>query len=292
MRITYWTGLAAALVMIQAACTVDKAADESRGTRTREAYAQTPAAAPALVTVSATEFAFSAPATIPAGLTTFRLVNQGRELHHVQMVRLEEGHTVEELVEAVRTGGEVLPAWAYLVGGPNAHAPGAQSEATLDLKPGQYALLCFIPSGDGVPHVMKGMVKPLTVVPATGQAQAPTPDVRMTLRDYSFEIAPEITAGRRSILVTNAAEQPHEVFVARLAPGKTPQDLLTWFDAGQQGPPPAIPVGGTTFMAPGESNQITADLEPGEYALYCFVPDARDGKPHIAHGMMRQVTVR
>lgn len=289
MRITHWTTLAAGLLLIQAACTVDKADEESRR-GTREAFAQAPATAPNLVTVTAREFAFGAPATIPAGLTTIRLVNEGKEMHHVQLIRVGEGHTAAELMEASRTEGPP-PSWVTFVGGPNAHAPGTPSDATMVLEPGEYVLVCFIPSPDGVPHMAKGMMKPLTVVPASPNAAAPTADVTMTLRDYGFDVAPEITAGKRTIEVVNAAEQSHEVFVARLEPGKTPQDLLAWIQS-QQGPPPALPMGGTTAMSKGERNQITADFTPGEYVLLCFVPDAGDGRPHVAHGMVRQFTVR
>ncbi|HYR07657.1 MAG TPA: hypothetical protein VEQ60_07805 [Longimicrobium sp.] len=289
MRYNHWTTLAAAMVFINAACTVDQAADESRGTR--EAYAQTPAAAPNLVTVTANEYAFAAPASIPAGLTTVRLVNQGKEMHHVQLVRLDPGHTVAELLELAKSEGEPIPAWARFVGGPNVHAPGAHSETTVELPAGEYALVCFIPSPDGVPHIAKGMVKPLTVTPASVEAQAPAADVRLTLTDYAFNIAPELTAGRHTLQVTNAAAQPHEFVLMRLAPGKTAQDVLAWVQA-MQGPPPATPMGGTSFLSAGESNLMTADFEAGEYALLCFVPDAKDGKPHVAHGMVRQITVR
>lgn len=289
MRTTYWTTLAAGLVLIQAACTVDDAEKQSR-TSSREAFAQAPAAAPNLVTITATEFAFGAPATIPAGATTIRLVNQGREMHHVQLVRLGKGHTVQELSRMRE--GQPIPEWVTFVGGPNAHAPGAHSEATLQLEAGEYALVCLIPSPDGVPHIAKGMVKPLTVTPAESSAQVGEADVRMTLTDYAFEIAPELTAGRHTLHVTNAASQPHEIALMRLAPGKTPQDFLAWMEAGMQGPPPAMPLGGTSLLSQGQSNRVTLDLEAGEYALFCFVPDARDGKPHVAHGMIRQITVR
>lgn len=36
------------------------------------------ATGPTVVTITATDYAFGAPDTIPAGLTTFRLANQGR----------------------------------------------------------------------------------------------------------------------------------------------------------------------------------------------------------------------
>jgi uncharacterized cupredoxin-like copper-binding protein len=288
MRNTYWTTLAAGLVLIQAACTVDGAEKQSRRS-THEAFAQAPAAAPNLVTITSTEFAFAAPASIPAGATTIRLVNQGKEMHHVQLVRLGEGHTVQELAQ-MQDGP--IPDWVTFVGGPNAHAPGGHSEATMVLEAGNYALVCLIPSPDGVPHVVKGMVKPLTVTPAESDAAVGEADVRMTLTDYAFEIAPELTAGRHTLHVTNAATQPHEIAMMRLAPGKTPQDMLAWMEAGMQGPPPAMPVGGTSLLSQGQSNTLAMDLEAGEYALLCFVPDAKDGRPHVAHGMVRQITVR
>jgi hypothetical protein len=37
---------------------------------------------------------------------------------------------------------------------------------------------------------------------------------------------------------------------------------------------------------------VPVDLEPGQYGLICFIPDAKDGKPHSAHGMTETLTVR
>jgi uncharacterized cupredoxin-like copper-binding protein len=290
MRYAHWTMLAASLALVNAACTID-GADETRGTR--EAYAATPAPAPNLVTITARDFGYDLPATLPAGLTTLRLVNQGPEMHHAQLVRLDEGHTVDELMQAMAQAGEHggMPAWARFVGGPNVPAPQAVTEATLDLRAGTYALLCFIPSPDGVPHLMKGMVKPLTVTPAQSQATLPAADVSITLTDYAYEITPEITAGRRTIRVANTAQQPHEVILVRLAPGKSAADMVAWMGT-QAGPPPGMPVSGTTLLSQGEVNHLSATLEPGEYALLCMVPDHKDGKPHVAHGMVRQITIR
>jgi hypothetical protein len=91
--------------------------------------------------------------------------------------------------------------------------------------------------------------------------------------------------------VTNAATQPHELVLMRLAPGKTAQDVLTWVQT-HSGPPPAVPMGGAAFLSAGQSNDVPVDFEPGVYVLLCFVPDVKDGKPHLAHGMVRQITVR
>ena len=50
-------------------------------------------------------------------------------------------------------------------------------------------------------------------------------------------------------------------------------------------------MGGTVGLSQGRTNYVHVDLEPAEYALLCFLPDAKDGKPHVLHGMLKQVTV-
>ena len=248
-------------------------------------------AKPAVVTITAKDFAFDAPDTIIAGATVLQLVNKGTELHHIQVARLDSGKTAADLAAAMKNPGPP-PAWFVEIGGPNAVVPGASSETTVSLTPGNYVLLCFVPGPDGMPHVMKGMVRPLTVAPATnGIALMPKGDMTITLRDYGFEFSKPLTAGRHQVLVTNAAQQPHEIVVVRLAPGKTPADVAAWVEK-MDGPPPGAPIGGTTAIASGGSNVATLDLTPGEYGLLCFINDAKDGKPHVAHGMMHQFTVR
>ena len=249
------------------------------------------AAAPNVVTFTASEYAFDAPAEIPAGLTTIRLIDKGKELHHVQLVKLDGGRTASDLMQALKKGGP-LPSWAREVGGPNTPRPGGgESNATLMLEPGNYAAVCVIPSPDGVPHVMKGMVRPLTITPSQAQgATEPQADVTMKLVDYDYQLSTPLAPGKRVIRVENGARQSHEVVIARLAPGKSAKDLVAWTEK-MQGPPPGEPIGGTTNIAPGSYNLVTLDLTPGEYALLCFAPDAKDGKPHIAHGMVKQIRV-
>jgi hypothetical protein len=36
---------------------------------------------------------------------------------------------------------------------------------------------------------------------------------------------------------------------------------------------------------------VTLTLTAGEYGLLCFIPDAKDGKPHFVHGMIKQFVV-
>ena len=249
------------------------------------------APAPPVVTVVAADYSYRMPDTVAAGMTTFRLVNRGTEMHHVAIYRLRDGHTMADLLGAMKPEAPA-PAWADALGGPNTPAPGDSTEASLELTPGHYAMICVIPAADGVPHVMKGMAHAFTVVRRPGaMAAAPATDGVLALDDYSFTFAPALRAGHHEIRVENRAKQDHEVVIVALAPGKTLNDVLAW-SANPAGPPPGRPIGGTTFFKPGAVNYLSLDLPTSEYALLCFVPDARDGQPHVAHGMAQQLSVR
>jgi uncharacterized cupredoxin-like copper-binding protein len=256
-----------------------------------------PAAAKAnIVTVVAFDYAFQAPDTIPAGTTTFRLINKGPDLHHLYIVKLEAGKTLGDYAAAMQAPNAKPPAWAIDVGGPNTPMPGRESNATLALDAGRYVLICVIPAmKDGQPHFMKGMLKELLVAPAGDvrapqQAGEPRPDITLTLSDYDFALSAPITAGTRTIRVRNAAAQSHEVSIAKLNPGVTAKQLLAAIGK-PQGPPPGVILGGVTGMAKGRHNDFTLTFDKGDYALICFWPDSKDGKPHFVHGMIKQIRV-
>lgn len=256
------------------------------------APADSAAAAPQQVTITASDYAFQPPSTpIMAGLTSMTLVNTGTEVHHVQLIRITDGKTLADLTAALQAQGPP-PAWAVPAGGPNAAPPGGQSSAMLVLEPGPYALICFVPSPDGVPHMAKGMVIGVEVQPSSGPPAAlPPGDIQLGLVDYGFSLSQPPTAGTHTFAVTNQAQQDHEVVLLRLAPGETIETALAWMAAGEKGPPLAHPVGGLTAIAPGQVQNFTADFTPGTYGLICFVPDVGDGKPHLVHGMTMTFTV-
>jgi uncharacterized cupredoxin-like copper-binding protein len=260
------------------------------------ALSDSPAAAkaPRQLDVVAHNYTFDGlPDTLEAGATTIRLTNGGPapEMHHVAIIRLGDGHTAQDLMAAVPTGK--LPAWAEEAGGPNVNSiPGQLSVATVELTPGNYLVVCFVPGPDGVPHIAKGMARPLTVIAATGEPAAlPAADVRIDLADYNFAVSPALTAGHHVVEVSNApGTQSHEVIIVRLEPGKTPADVVKFVET-MDGPPPAAFIGGVSGVSPAFRNTFEVDLTPGEYALICLLPDATDGKMHAAHGMTQTFTV-
>jgi uncharacterized cupredoxin-like copper-binding protein len=223
------------------------------------------------------------------------MVNAGKELHHLWIVKLTDNKTPGDFTKAMKSWGSALkmPEWAIDVGGPNSASPGTTAEGTMTLDPGTYMLVCWVPSPDGMLHVMKGMVKPLTITARPrGQVAAaePAADIDMTLDDYTFELSKPITPGRHVIKVENRAPQTHEVVIARLNPGQTAAQALVWINAGQFGPGPVV-LGGASGIAKGRHMFIAVDFTPGHYALFCFIPDVKDRKPHTSHGMLKEFTV-
>ena len=259
---------------------------------------QKPAAAPpppASVIIHASDYAFDAPMQIPAGFTTFHLVNDGPGLHHALFVRLDSGKTVTDLLLSLKTS-EALPAWATFVGGPNVPDPGKESVATLDLAPGNYALICILDVPGHVAHYKSGMYRALTVTAApataatTPKAVVPIADNTIALSDYVFALGMPITAGTHTFQVVNATGPPHEVLFVQLDAGKTGQDYLDWA-LTMRGPAPGRAIGGTAAAAAGVTQWFSATFAPGEYLLISLVPDPRDGKPQYMHGMMQTVKV-
>lgn len=93
------------------------------------------------------------------------------------------------------------------------------------------------------------------------------------------------------IRIENNGTQWHELVFVRLEPGKTVEDLAKYAEK-PEGPPPGGPVDGVAPLSPGASNTVTVDLTPGEYGFICFLPDTKDGKPHLVHGMIQQFLVK
>ncbi len=245
---------------------------------------------PAEITVTAREYSFEAPSRVPAGYVKLRMVNRGMEPHHTQLVRLAPGKTFADFQQAMRAGG-ALPPWVVMVGGPGAADPGGESNATTYMPAGEYVLLCFIPAEDKKPHLAHGMVRPLTATArkyVTGSA--PRADVSIRLVDYGFDLKLPLRAGRRTFEVWTDAPQDHEVILVHLNEGTTAAQFLRWVES-PAGPQPGSLIGGVSALSPHERAYFTANLRRGSYTLFCFVPDHKDGKPHIAHGMFRDITV-
>lgn len=249
--------------------------------------------APREVRFVSTDFAFEGPGTIESGLVTFVLDNRGETLHHLQLVKLPDGMSMEDFQEAMSgmQPGSPPPPWFHDAGGVNPPDPENPARVTMLVEPGEYAVLCLVDTPDRIPHVMKGMMQPLTVTESSEPAGLlPDAELTLTLVDYAFSFAEPPVAGRYTIRVENAAEQAHEVAFFRFLPGKTMDDLAAWAESYAE-PAPFVAAGGVPGIHPGQAVNVHVDFTPGDYVALCFVPDATDGQLHLAHGMALPFTV-
>jgi hypothetical protein len=214
--------------------------------------------------------------------------------------------TVQSAVQALPTEGEAalfkIFGVSTVAGGPGIVAPGKTIDVVTNLGAGEYALLCFVSSPDGVFHFAKGMVKPLSVTAAPAKQPAPpTAAGTVELVDFAFATIPsEISSKRVLWAVNNKGAEPHEMAILRpkgvsitelqqalTAPPPPPGS------ASPPGPPPFEFAGGYQAMMPGESGWVSIELPPGEYAMICFIPSpANEFKPHVALGMFKAFTVK
>ena len=241
------------------------------------------------------EYAFAAPASIPAGPTHIVVNNVGKEDHQAQVAKLDDGTTFQDFTTTLQSGdfpGALSK--LQLVGGPTGVAPGSTVATSTNLAPGQYVFLCFVQSADGVPHVAKGMISQLDVTGTASTGSLPAGDSQLALQDFAFVGSDTLTAGQHTITVTNKGPQIHEATVVKLNEGVTVEQLRQAFTASPapSGPPPATGAGGVAGISPGTTVTMDLDLQPGNYAFICFVPDAATGKPRAELGMIRALTVQ
>jgi hypothetical protein len=260
------------------------------------------------VVITASEYRFDLPASIPAGLTRVTLKNEGAEGHDAMFMRVNDGATLAQLQAALTTPdfGPIFAA-STSFGGPEVDA-GLQATTIVDLAPGQYMVICVIPDDDGMPHYLMGMQAPLEVTEAAATMARPAAETTVELVEFGFDAMPtHVAPGQQVWEVSNVGEQIHELLIMRQAPGVSFDDVRTMLEiapaatpealveatpaaAEAAGPPFAI-IAGAAPMSPGQTNWLVLDLEAGEHFAICFLPDPDTGAPHFALGMIMPFTV-
>ena len=111
------------------------------------------------------DLGYTMPAWI-AGTQTIRVINDGPQIHEAQLFRLEAGKTAKDYLATAVPGYKGPPAGAP-VGGSGALSPGLDNYWTVTLAPGTYLLMCYVPSPDGTPHIIQGMIQEFTIPAAS-----------------------------------------------------------------------------------------------------------------------------
>jgi len=151
---------------------------------------------------------------------------------------------------------------------------------------------------------------------AAATAPAPTPGlVVVTAKDYVFQLPDEIPSGWTTFEFANHGQEPHFFLLTLLPEGHTLEqyiaEVVPPFDEawkalqagadhaaagkllGEKLPAwfaDAKAMGGIGIVSPGETARTTLELEPGNYAMECYVRTA-EGVFHGELGMLRPLTV-
>jgi hypothetical protein len=125
----------------------------------------------------------------------------------------------------------------------------------------------------------------------SGESSTPQarPKITITARDYSFEVPAQIPSGYVDVTVDNQGKEDHQAQLVKL--GSLTFEKFKSSDDITEVPDDTVFVGGPNEAVSGKSTTATVKLDPGKYAVVCFIPSPKDGKPHEAKGMVKEVEV-
>ncbi len=231
----------------------------------------------------------SAPGNAEAGFAEITLKNEGKGESDLQLIRVEGDHSAEEVIEGLEAAmkGDAFPGWFFAGGGVGTTATGKSQTVTQVLEPGTY--YAFDTEGSQGPPDAASV--PTLEVSGEESDDTVEADTTVVAFEYGFE-AEELPSGKTEIAFDNTGAQPHHLLASPLVGDSTAEDVERFFKTNK-GKPPLEEEGGqtTAVIEGGEGQLITLDLEPGRYALYCFITDRQGGPPHALKGMVDEVEV-
>ncbi len=222
---------------------------------------------------------------------------------HLFVVRIPDHITDEQVAADMTVAAESVPieapAWMFqghFVGNPD-YAPinGGRAAALVDFIPGRYLVVDpFRPDIPGRFEVVAATEPPVSET-------APEADARVDLFEMNFRLPDAIKSGRQIWEITNAGAGLHEISFVPVPAGATADEAVIALMStltgesieGQVGPAwdgwEYITTNGAGVLSPGGTLWAQFDIEPGTYAVVCFVPGANG--PHLMEGMIQIVTV-
>ena len=231
----------------------------------------------------------AAPESAEAGVAEITLNNESDSEADLQLIRIEGDHSAEEVVEGLGKAieGQPFPDWFFAAGGVGTTGPGKSATVSQVLQPGTY--YAFNTETQGPPDP-----KAATSTEVTGEAsddELAEGEGTVEAGEYAFQ-ADTLPSGTNEIAFDNIGAQPHHLLASRLIGDATAEDVEKFFKT-EKGKPPLSEKGtqSTAVVEGGEGQVVTLDLEPGRYALYCFITDRQGGPPHALKGMVDEVEV-
>lgn len=253
-----------------------------------------------------------APAALPAGHVLFTLVPEGPNLAGLTLLQPPAGMPESEIVAnipAAISEDVALPGWVY-AGGVEAMEPGEPESFVVDLQPGEYRLAAAwrdAEAMDAAPSISSAVLtvaRPASGPEATAAAREGAPEAAVRLEmtdDLAYLVAPSpLPAGPQVWEIANTGTlQAHHAVMMRVPDGTTAEQIVEEAGAMMTGAAPspdgvmaqAAPAGYAGMQTGGITTWAEFDLEPGTYAVICFIADPATGHPHVMEGMVSVFTV-
>ncbi|TNE58192.1 MAG: hypothetical protein EP340_06405 [Alphaproteobacteria bacterium] len=278
---------------------------------------------PNVLEIEAVGMSFEGPSEVPSGWTTIRMKNTSDMLHFAIVDVLPEGVTAEAFAsdvavpfqkamngmnagdeEATNAAFGEFPAWIAELGrngGPGFTSAGHNSEATVYLAPGQYAIECYVKTA-GIFHTTPmedrplGMLLPLTVTESEAATGEPEANVTVNVTNSGYEIVEGALQVGSNMIRVNFVEQQalptfvgNDIHLMRVSDESDLDVANSWMDwsapEGMETPSPVEFVGGLNDLPQGAHGYFKVDLAPGDYAFIGEQPDP------AAHGFLLPVSV-
>ena len=274
---------AVSLIAAASSCATDEP-EEPEATATAAADGEN------VLTISTREYEFAVSGEPTAGTLTIDVTNEGEEWHEIVMAKLKDGKTLDDVRTALEEAGEDEDPFDEFgdengrviddLGG--SQFPGTSYRITgSSIVAGDYALICFVPDGEGKPHFSLGMVSEFTI--ADGSAKdVPKADVTFTAGDEKLDGPKQIPAGERTMRIVNDSASTRELGLLRVKDGKTMDDVAKSLEAADEGPPqPATaPFDYFAYIFDAEQDRtVTVDLTPGRWAIQAADPEDESSLP-------------
>ncbi len=252
---------------------------------------------------------FQMPDTIPSGWNTFRYKNLSPQTHFFLIDKYPEGKTsadAENLVAPVFDSAmklimegkaeegfaefAKLPEWfgeVVFVGGSGLLSPSQIGETSLNLKPGNYIVECYVKMRNGTFHTSMGMTKDIVVSEKPSANDEPNSDIDISISSKDgIVFTDSISSGKHIFSVFYKDQIVHENFVGhdihlvkvdQNADTKELENWMNWANPDgliEPAPDGVIFIGGVNDMPTGSKGYFLADLVPGDYILVSEVPNA------------------
>ena len=214
------------------------------------------------------------------------------------LLRFRHGYSYKRfLADGARAGGHGRAATAAMrrlfantdfLGGADVF-PGTPASFTVSVTAGTY----YLGEMSGRPTFHK--------ITVTGSKSATPPATHAVLAasDHGFHVNQKTLPAKGTITIRNTGRQIHRLNFIPVRTGTSRAQIGAYLrktGGRPDGPqPPFARPGaqlGTSMLSPGRSFQLSYRLPAGTYAVLCFQPDSRTGKPQTLDGLYTVVTLR